>query len=205
MTDLRSQVEQLLAGPRPLPIVTAGTAVLRQRAEQYDGQLEEGMLTQLIEAMRQTMYAAPGVGLAAPQVGLGVSLAVLEDSAEIPAEIAEPRERAALPFTVLINPTVTPVGNRSALFYEGCLSVPGYSAAVERAADVTVSFTDLAGTIVEADYSGWAARIVQHEVDHLNGTLYLDRALIRSFSDLPNYQTHWAGASGERARAGLQF
>lgn len=205
MNSYGELVEQILAGPRPLPVVPAGLPVLRQPAAAFDGQLDDDQLAALIVAMRETMHAAPGVGLAAPQVGIGLQIAVLEDSAAVPDVVAVARERAPLPFTVLINPRYRAVGDDVAAFYEGCLSVPGYQAVVERAVVVAVTAIDQFGTPIDAEYRGWQARIVQHETDHLGGTLYVDRAVVRSLAENSVYQALWAGPSIDRARALLGF
>lgn len=202
---LNLAVDQLLSGPRPLPIVTAGDPVLRRRAEPYDGSLTADMFAALIAAMRETMIAAPGVGLAAPQVGLGVQLAVLEDLATIPSETARVRDRSPLPFRVLVNPSYRPVGDDVAAFYEGCLSVPGYQAVVERPRTVQLIAADEHGSVIDELLSGWAARIVAHETDHLNGILYLDRAFSRSLASTDNYLRRWASPTPLAARAELGF
>ncbi len=199
------RVDRLLAGPRPLPIVPAGLPVLRRPADRYDGQLDDAVLAELIAAMRESMHAAPGVGLAAPQVGIGLQLAVLEDTAEVAEDVAVARDRRPLDFLVLVNPAYTAVGDATALFYEGCLSVPGYQAAVARPAAVHLTATAPDGTAVDAEYRGWQARIVAHETDHLAGTLYLDRADLRSLTDTGLYQALWAGPSIDRARENLGF
>ena len=205
MTDHANRVEQLLAGPRPLPIAPAGLPVLRRPADRYDGQLDDAVLAELITAMRESMHAAPGVGLAAPQIGIGLQLVVLEDTAEVAEDVAVARDRRPLDFLVLVNPAYTPVGDATALFYEGCLSVPGYQAAVARPATVHLTATAPDGTAIDAEYHGWQARIVAHETDHLAGTLYLDRAELRSLTDTGLYQALWAGPSIDRAREHLGF
>ncbi len=199
------RVETLLAGPRPLPIVPAGLPVLRRPAARYDGQLDDDVLAALIDAMRETMHAAPGVGLAAPQIGLGLQLAVLADSAEVAADVATARDRRPLDFLVLVNPSYTAVGDGRAFFYEGCLSVPGYQAAVDRPSAVHLTASAPDGSAIDAEYRGWQARIVAHETDHLAGTLYLDRAELRSLSENGVYQALWAGPSVDRAREHLGF
>jgi peptide deformylase len=177
--ELRRQVGKLLRGPQPLPIVQAGHPVLRQVAEPYDGQLSPELLDDLVEALRVSMHAAPGVGLAAPQVGLGLALAVVEDSG---ADEEDPRERYSLPFRVLVNPRYSPVGEELASFEEGCLSVLGYEAVVARHLRVRLTGHDQTGRALDEELTGWPARIVQHETDHLSGTLYLDRADLRTLA-----------------------
>lgn len=202
---LSATVEQLLAGPRPLPIVVAGDPVLRRRAAPYDGSLPTDLLAALIAAMRESMLAAPGVGLAAPQIGLGVQLAVVEDAAVVAPEIAAMRERTPTPLRVLINPGYEAADDEMATFYEGCLSVPGYQAVVQRPRAVQLHCWDEHGRELDETVSGWAARIVAHETDHLHGTLYLDKALTRSLASTGNYARRWATPAPLAARAELDF
>lgn len=199
------RVAELLAGPRPLPLVHAGDPVLRRTAERYDGQLPAAQLAELLAAMRETMHAAPGVGLAAPQIGLGLAIAVLEDQFAVPPAIAHARRREPVPFRVLVNPAYTAVGTDLQTFYEGCLSVPGYQAVVSRATTVRLRGQDETGAALDEEVSGWAARIVAHETDHLSGTLYLDRAALRSLTTNENYTRHWAAPAPDAARAALGF
>ncbi|AOU81962.1 peptide deformylase [Streptomyces albus] len=151
------------------------------------------------------MHAAPGVGLAAPQVGIALRLAVLEDTAEVPEEIRRAREREPLPFRVLLNPVYEPVGDRRAAFFEGCLSVPGWGAVVARHARVRLRALDAAGAAVDEVFSGWPARIVQHETDHLAGRLYLDVAEPRSLSSAAAMAERWNQPTPERAAEALGF
>jgi peptide deformylase len=188
--ELRRQVGRLLRqGPRVLPIVQAGDPVLRRVAEPYDGQLSDELFAELVEAMRLTMHDAPGVGLAAPQVGLGLALAVAQDDGADDGdddEGGDPRERTVLPFRVLVNPRYEVVGDRRVPFYEGCLSVDGYQAVVARPHRVRLHWADETGRAQVEELSGWPARIVQHETDHLGGTLYLDHADLRTLSTNDN-------------------
>jgi peptide deformylase len=194
-----------------LPIIQCGDPVLRRAAEPVDpADLRTARLRRLIAQMRATMEAAPGVGLAAPQVGVSLQLAVMQDDPErwghLNEEERAARERDALPFTVLVNPAVTPVdGDGLAGFYEGCLSVPGLAAVVARPRAVRVKALDSRGEAVDRVYSGWPARIVQHETDHLGGRLYLDRAEARSLTTADNYARLWAGRPPADAAAALGF
>lgn len=199
-------VAQLLDTGSPLPIVTAGHPVLRRPTPPYDGQLTADLLDRLIDALRITMHEAPGVGLAAPQVGIPLRLAVIEDPAEgISPESGQARARTPLPFRVLINPRYEPVGEQIAEFYEGCLSVPGWQAVVPRPLRVRLRGQDQTGRELDEEFHGWPARIVQHETDHLNGTLYLDRALMRSLSANEHALERWAEPTPTRAAAELGF
>ena len=183
------------------PIVQAGHPALRAVATPFDGQLADDELTALLAVMHRTMRAAPGVGLAAPQLGLPLALAVLEDPGAVSPEHAEAREREPLPYRVLVNPTYTPVDDERVSFYEGCLSVVGYQAVVARARRVHLTATDERGAAVDEVVSGWSARIVQHETDHLGGTLYLDRAELRSLAATDEFGARWAAEPGPTAAA----
>ncbi len=129
--------------------------------------------------MWDTLEVVPGVGLAAPQIGDSRRVVVVKDPPEFvgrlsPSQQAE-RERVPIEPYVLINPELTVIGSETRAFYEGCLSVEGYVAAVERFREVEVRFVDVTGQVKRERVRGWHARILQHEVDHLNGTLYVDR------------------------------
>ena len=203
--DLALQVEMLLEGPRPLPIVQAGHPVLRRTARPYTGELDGGLLDDLIAEMRRTMHEAPGVGLAAPQVGLCLALAVIEDPGGLDGEIADARERSPVPFRVIVNPGYAPVTEERVAFYEGCLSVRGWQAVTPRWRAVRLTCQDEVGRDVDEVLTGWPARIVQHETDHLAGRLYLDGARLRSLTDETNAM-RWAGEPvPERAARELGF
>jgi peptide deformylase len=194
-----------------LPIIQCGEPVLRRAAQPVDpADLGTAKLRHLIAQMRATMEAAPGVGLAAPQVGVSLQLAVVQDGPQnwghLNEEELAARERHTLPFTVLVNPAVSPVdGDGLAGFYEGCLSVPGLAALVARHRTVRVKALDENGEPIDRVYSGWPARIVQHEADHLVGRLYLDRAEARSLTTAENYARLWAGRPPADAAAALGF
>ncbi|MCZ4560008.1 peptide deformylase [Rhodococcus sp. IEGM 1401] len=200
-------VRELLAEARGgvVPIVAAGDPVLRSEAARYSGQLDSETFAELIEVMRATMHDAPGVGLAAPQIGIPLQIAVIEDRCDVEAEVSRVRERTPLPFRVLVNPRYTPVGSRTAGFYEGCLSVPGYQAVVTRAAEVRLECTDEAGREIDEVVAGWPARIVAHETDHLHGTLYIDTAHMRSLTTSEVYGELWSDPTPERAAQALGF
>jgi peptide deformylase len=203
--SLAQLVEELLAVEGPLPIVAAGEPVLRRGAERFDGQLDSATLARFVEALRLTMHAAPGVGLAAPQVGVPLRIAVIEDPAPVPEEVRLARGRVPLPFRVLVNPAYEPVGAERAAFFEGCLSVPGWQAVVARPASVRLTGQDEHGRVVDEVFSGWPARIVQHETDHLDGTLYLDRAEPRSLSSNEAMAQLWTQPTPRAAAASLGF
>ncbi|MGC0379222.1 peptide deformylase [Streptomyces sp. SAI-229] len=202
---LAERVEQLLAMKGPLPIVAAGDPVLRAGTEPYDGQLGPELLARFVAALRVTMRAAPGVGLAAPQIGVGLRIAVIEDPAPVPEEVRLARGRVPQPFRVLVNPVYEPVGTRRVGFFEGCLSVPGYQAVVARPAEVRLRGQDEHGRALDEVFTGWPARIVQHETDHLDGMLYLDRAEPRSLSSNRAVTERWSQPTPEGAARELGF
>jgi peptide deformylase len=174
-----------------LKIVQTGAPVLRQSARMLTPAEIRGPEVQaLIELMRETMRDAPGVGLAAPQIGEPLQLAVIEDQVA-----REEAERAPVPFHVIVNPVLRFRGQPAEMvdFFEGCLSVEGFQAIVPRAREVSVSALDHHGQAITIDASGWYARILQHEIDHLNGVLYVDRMRRRTFSTSRNVGTYWLG------------
>lgn len=178
--ELAGQVEQLLARPAPWPVVQAGHPVLRVPCHPYEGQLGDRTMEALLAGMRTTMREAPGVGLAAPQIGLAVAIAVVEDPGATDEDVTRVHERTPLPFRALVNPSYAPVGDERVAFYEGCLSVVGWQAVTPRWRSVRLTCTDEHGREVDEVVTGWAARIVQHETDHLRGRLYVDVAEMRS-------------------------
>jgi peptide deformylase len=186
-------------------IVQAGDPVLRASAPAWDPSARREDLDALVELMRSTMLAAPGVGLAAPQIGLSLRLAVLQDLWPIDEETAAAKEREPLEFMVAVDPSYTPVGGRTATHFEGCLSVRGYTASVERPADILASWSDLDGVRHERELHGWQARIFQHETDHLNGTLYVDKAATRSLCTEQNYSRFWSYEPVSTVREGLGY
>ncbi|GKQ33848.1 peptide deformylase [Streptomyces sp. A012304] len=202
---LAERIEELLAPGGPLPIVAAGDPVLRAGTERYDGQLDPALLARFVEALRVTMRAAPGVGLAAPQVGVELRIAVIEDPAPVPEEVRLARGRVPQPFRVLVNPSYEPVGAGRAAFFEGCLSVPGWQAVVARHAEVRLRGEDEHGRPLDEVFGGWPARIVQHETDHLDGVLYLDRAELRSLSAQQTVVERWAQPTPVQAAEALGF
>ncbi|WP_058234399.1 peptide deformylase [Devriesea agamarum] len=181
-------VERILArrsgSDDPLPIVQTGHPALRRRAQTWNGQLPAALLDELIDAMVITMRDAPGVGLAAPQVGIPLRLAVLEDTFEPEADDNLLR-RTPLDLQVVLNPEYRARGTRCAYAWEGCLSVAGFSSIVPRA--VQIDWTALhwnsaqaTATPASGTWEGWPARIFQHETDHLAGALCHDLAVPRS-------------------------
>jgi peptide deformylase len=162
-----------------LPIVQVGDPVLRAEAAAVT---DITQLAALIADMRDTMRAAPGVGLAAPQIGQSLQLAVIEDTVEDAA-----RERMPVPFHVIANPTLTFVGDEMVEHYEGCLSFAGFVMKVKRARRVRVEAIDETGASRVIEASGWYARILQHEIDHLRGIVCCDRMDSRTLATVENH------------------
>jgi peptide deformylase len=183
-----------------LKIRSVGEPVLRQHARPLSlDEIAFPSTRDLIASMRETMHDAPGVGLAAPQVGLPLQLAVIEDREEnmkeLTREALAERERKPVPFHVIMNPVLTLESAPEVEFFEGCLSLPGLVALVPRARKVKVECLDEHGQPKVIRASGWYARILQHEIDHLHGGLYIDRMRTTSLCTLENFARHWKGKS----------
>jgi peptide deformylase len=188
-----------------LQIIQAGEEVLRVQARKLSREeILSEKIQELIEHMTETMRFAPGVGLAAPQVGIPLQLAVIEDREEyqqrLTAEQLSERQRQPVPFHVIINPLIVNPGivssdSAEVEFFEGCLSVPGYSAIVSRARTVTVEYLNESAEPKRVHATGWYARILQHEIDHLNGILYVDRMKARTWTTLDNLERVWKDLS----------
>jgi len=192
-----------------LKIVQAGDEVLRRRARPLSAEeIRSREIHELIEHMRETMHDAPGVGLAAPQIGLPIQLAVIEDCEEYQANVAPEllveSERRPVPFHVLINPTIVASAGGPIEFFEGCLSVAGLSAVVPRYSGVKVECLDENGASKTIEASGWYARILQHEIDHLHGTLYIDRMHSRTLTTVENLTRYWKDLPVSEVRTRLE-
>ena len=147
------------------PILVIPDAKLRQRAAPVAA--VDAEVRALVEDMFETMYKAPGIGLAAPQIGVMRRIVVLD--------VAKRRdEEASADPMVLINPEITYASEETALHEEGCLSIPDYYEDVERPAVIRVSYLDRDGKPTEIEAEGILAVCIQHEIDHLNGVLFID-------------------------------
>ncbi|HEU4874662.1 MAG TPA: peptide deformylase [Pyrinomonadaceae bacterium] len=192
-----------------LKIVQAGDPVLRKQSRPLTkDEIRSPSIQLLIDLMRNTMREAPGVGLAAPQIGKSIQLAVIEDRAEYLTRLSEHEiaetQRSAIPFHVIINPKLTILGKSSAQFFEGCLSVAGYQAVVDRALNVRVECLNEQGEKITIKAQGWYARILQHEIDHLNGMLYIDRMKTRTLTTGENMTKFWNDQSIEQVLTELE-
>lgn len=152
-------------------VLRLGDPRLRQRSlEVGEAQYGTPELQALIDDLRDTMAARDGAGLAAPQIGVPLRVVLYGIT-------ANPRypEAPPIPETVLINPVLTPMGDATQLGWEGCLSVPGLRGLVQRHQRLQVAWRDPAGGHHQQEVEGFHARVVQHECDHLDGLLFVDR------------------------------
>ena len=187
-----------------LPIVQAGDPVLRRPAQDVPiDEIASPGVQRLIDAMIATVSGV-GVGLAAPQVGVGLRIAVIEDPPDyheqIPDDLLAAQGRTPVERYVLINPELAIVDDTPAEWFEGCLSVDGYRAVVPRASGVHVRALDRDGRPFEVGATGWHARILQHEIDHLDGCLYVDRMLTRTLVDSASFSERWGGDAIEHVK-----
>ena len=152
-------------------ILRMGHPVLRQPARPLEpDEIRSSSLAQLIEDMVDTLHDYGGIGLAAPQIGESVRLAIIE----IPGGPTRYGELESMPLTVFINPVIHVIDPATAGYWEGCLSVPGLRGFVERPQHVKISYTDVDGGSDELELTGFFATVFQHEFDHLDGRLYID-------------------------------
>jgi peptide deformylase len=191
-----------------LKIVQAGDPVLRKQSRLLTkAEILSSSTQVLIDLMHDTMRAAPGVGLAAPQIGKSIQLAVIEDPAgnitDLSADELAQRQRVPIPFHVIFNPKLTVVDKSSATFFEGCLSVEGYQAVVDRALSVRVECLNERAEKITINAHGWYARILQHEIDHLNGILYVDRMNTRTLTTGDNMSRYWMNLTIEEVLSDL--
>ena len=178
-------------------IVQVGDPVLRAPTATVDlNAIRTPAMQDLIAGMVAAMRNAPGIGLAAPQVGVSKRVIVMEDRPEmtegLPNEVLTEREREPHPLRVLINPVMTLVGSDTRDFFEGCLSIKGYTAMVTRHREVAVSYVDEKGNPQEWRARGWPARVMQHEYDHLERVLYTDKMIAKSFMSADEYKARHA-------------
>lgn len=155
-----------------LPIVAYGDPVLRQEAEEIDQDFPD--LDQLIKNMFATMENAKGVGLAAPQVGLPIRVFIVDAS-----PFAEDHPELADFVKVFINPIIHEESGKKWAFNEGCLSIPGIREDVDRKPEIVIEYFDEEFNLTEETFDGMAARVIQHEYDHIEGILFTD--LINGF------------------------
>jgi peptide deformylase len=182
------------SGDHVLDIVQVGDPVLRIPARELSNdEILSEEIQQLILNMQATMRAAPGVGLAAPQIGRPIQLVVIEDvdHSHLTQEQLMERNRYKVPFHVVINPKIYIDDSNRADFFEACLSISDYMGIVSRATAVRVECLNEQAEPVEINATGWYARILQHEIDHLNATLYIDHAKLPTMMTQSNFVKFW--------------
>jgi peptide deformylase len=175
-----------------LKVARIGHPVVRAAARPVPADmLSSPGLQRLVDDMIETMHEYDGVGLAAPQIHVGLRLAVIE----VPE--SDERTRDAVPLTVLVNPVITPLGDETENAWEGCLSIPDLRGVVPRWTRLRLSALDRGGAPFQVEAEGFFARVIQHECDHLDGSVYLDRmdglrtlSFLREFE---RYVTHEPG------------
>ena len=179
-----------------LPIVRMGDPVLRTPAEPVSpARLSAPDFQRFLDDMVDTMRDADGVGLAAPQVAEGLQVFVYEVAGE---EGAESADAEAIPLRIVINPMVEPESGELVYDWEGCLSIPDLRGLVPRYPAVRVRGLDRQGRPLDYSASGFEARIVQHEFDHLNGVLFLDRMRdLKSLAFYDEWEAHLRGAADD--------
>ena len=173
-----------------LKVARLGHPVLRQQAEPVPvGEIKSAGVQRLIDDMVETMREYDGAGLAANQVHTLLQVAVIEVD-------TNPRypDAPGIPLTVLINPVVTPLTEEQEDGWEGCLSVPDMRGLVPRHTAVRMEYYDREGKRQEVDAKDFFARVIQHETDHLNGIVYVDRMRdLRTLSHIAEWNKHWLG------------
>ena len=173
-----------------LKVARLGHPVLRQQAERVSPvDIQSAQVQRLIDDMIETMHEYDGAGLAANQVHVPRQIAVIEVA-------KNPRypDAPEIPLTVLINPVVTPTSEEIEEGWEGCLSVPDMRGVVPRYTAVRLECLDRQGKPVDLVAKDFFARVIQHETDHLNGIVYVDRIRdMRTLSHIAEWQRHWLG------------
>jgi peptide deformylase len=179
-------------------IVTIGDPVLRQRSRDVNiDELRSPEIQALIDDLVETKRAAHGAGIAANQVGEAVRVAVVEVEPDNPRYPYKP----PVPLTVIVNPEIEPLDSETFAVDEGCLSVPDLRGELERHASIRVRYLDRDGKPHEEVRRGLTAGTFQHEIDHLDGTLFVDRADPRTLATWEHYRRHRREEFEARARA----
>jgi peptide deformylase len=181
-----------------LPITTVGDPVLRERTPEMSlEELASPEVQGLIDSLIETRRAAGGAGLAAPQVGSARRVAVVEVD-----EATRYKYKPLIPLTVIVNPVIEPLDDETLLINEGCLSIPDMRGDVERSVRIRVHYFDRNGDSRSEVVEGLTAGTFQHEVDHLDGVLFLDRVVdTRSLSTWEQFARHGEAAFLERVAA----
>lgn len=176
-----------------------GDPILREQAEIVDiSTIHSPEFKQMVERMFKVMRKAKGQGIAAPQIGVGLQVFAMEYTGQHMKELKDQgcsdqeMKRmgiALVPPRVFVNPEIRIIDSTLLAFREGCLSIEGYSALVPRAKEIEITALDMEAHPITWRTMGWPARIIQHEMDHLKGNLYIDTMMYKSFmkNDWGNY------------------
>ena len=184
-----------------LKVARMGHPVLRAKTRPLSaGDIRSPRIQQLIDDMFETMREYQGIGLAAPQVHASVRLFVAGVPPKSSRQVAgaadhddDDDDRESVPLMALINPEITPVGRESVEDWEGCLSIPDIRGRVPRSREIVVRAYDRTGKRVEMQVSGFTARVIQHEADHLDGILFFDRMIsFESLTFLDEFGRFWS-------------
>lgn len=160
-----------------LTIVKLPASSLRERSKELERYVAVSTEIQsLIDEMIATMYGADGIGLAAPQVGHNIRLCVIGKNAFKNQKKKKENDEIGMKDIALINPSWTKISKKTTVDVEGCLSVPGSQGEVKRYKDILVTALNDKGEKIEFEAHGYLARVIQHEIDHLDGILFIDRA-----------------------------
>ncbi|MBF2056238.1 MAG: peptide deformylase [Cyanobacterium sp. T60_A2020_053] len=162
MNEVLTVAKEKLANP-PLEVHILGDKVLRQNAKKI-ARIDQS-IKDLAKEMLETMYSENGIGLAAPQVGVNKQMIVIDCQPDNPVN----------PPLVMINPVIKKYSRDLCLLEEGCLSIPNVFIDVTRPRDIEVHFKNINGRLMKMKATGWLSRVIQHEMDHLNGILFVDR------------------------------
>ncbi len=189
-----------------LKLNQVGQPILRYKSKKVDlNEIKSFKTKEFINFMASTLRDAPGVGLAAPQIGLSKQIIILEDKSKyleiIPKEIIKKQKRKPFSLKVLFNPTLEVINSKMDSWFEGCLSVDGYVAVVDRYSKVKIIAFDAKGEKVSLIAEGWMARILQHEIDHLNGNLFIDKMHSRSFMTVKYFNQYWRKKNDSEIKA----
>ena len=176
-----------------LKVARIGHPVIRAKAREVPAEeIRSAAFQRLLDDMVETMHEYDGVGLAGPQVHVGMRVAVLE----VPA--SDDRSRAPVPLLAVVNPRLTPLDDEKVRGWEGCLSVPDLRGIVPRHRGVRLQALDREGQPIDLQAQGFFARVLQHECDHLDGGVYLDRMEeMRSLSFLREFTRFHAPRGGD--------
>ena len=184
-----------------LKVARMGHPVLRAKARPLSASdIRSSRIQQLIDDMFETMREYQGIGLAAPQVHASVRLFVAGLAPKSDGEVVDDEDddedagdRQSVPLMALINPEITPVGRETVEDWEGCLSIPDIRGRVPRAREIVVRAYDRTGKRIEMRVSGFTARVIQHETDHLDGILFFDRMMsFESLTFLDEFGRFWS-------------